>query len=322
MATETESDADTASATSDPDDRALGDEDGPILGERRREEFRAAAGQVFENPLAKVGAVLLAVFLLMALFGPMAAPYSPDAHQTNPDGSWYKNQGPSADHPLGTNSQGQDLFSRLLHGARIAFVTGLATALIVGVFGTIAGITAGYYGGHVETLIMRLVDLAYGVPFLPFAIVLIIVLDPSIWNIIIAISAILWRETARVVRSEVITIKDLEMIDAARSAGASDNRILLHHILPKVLPTTVLYSVFAIGWAILTEAGLSFLGLGDPETISWGRMLQAAYVSQALDRELWWWIIPPGLCIAGLVASVYFISQGVEEVVNPKLRDR
>lgn len=308
MATETNSDGD--------------DTDDGILRTRQRQEFINGLRQVFDNPLAKVGAVLLVFFLLMALFGPTVAPYSPDAHQTNPDGSWYKNQGPSLEHPLGTNTQGQDLFSRVLYGARIAMIAGLATAFIVGVLGTIAGIMAGYYGGHVENFIMRLVDLAYGVPFLPFAIVLIIVLDPSIWNIIIAISALLWRETARVVRSEVITITDLEMIDAARSAGASDNRILLHHILPKVLPTTVLYSVFAIGWAILTEAGLSFLGLGDPNSISWGRILQNAYTSQALDRGLWFWIIPPGLCIAALVASVYFISQGVEEVVNPKLRDR
>ncbi|MEF8800597.1 MAG: ABC transporter permease [Halolamina sp.] len=314
MATETDTDADDASPTEEPGEG--------IISVRRKREFVNAFGQVFENPLAKVGAVLLVFFLLMALFGPMVAPHDPEAHQTNPDGSWYKNQGPSVDHPMGTNTQGQDLFSRLLYGARIAMIAGLATAFIVGVLGTIAGITAGYYGGNVENFIMRLVDLAYGVPFLPFAIVLIIVLEPSIWNIIIAISVLLWRETARVVRSEVITITDLEMIDAARAAGASDNRILVHHILPKVLPTTVLYSVFAIGWAILTEAGLSFLGLGDPDSISWGRMLQNAYISQALDRELWFWIIPPGLCIAGLVASVYFISQGVEEVVNPKLRDR
>ncbi|MFB6299175.1 MAG: ABC transporter permease [Halobacteriales archaeon] len=315
MSTETESDSDSASTPPSTQEEEL-------IGARQKEEFIQGFRQVFKNPLAKVGAIMLVFFLLMALFGPMVAPYNPDAHQTNPDGSWYKNQGPTLEHPLGTNSEGQDLFSRLLYGARIAFIAGIATALIVGVLGTIAGITAGYYGGQIENFIMRLVDLAYGVPFLPFAIVLIIVLEPSIWNIIIAISALLWRETARVVRSEVITIKDLEMIDAARAAGASDNRILLHHILPKVLPTTVLYSVFAIGWAILTEAGLSFLGLGDPDSISWGRMLQNAYISQALDRELWWWIIPPGLCIAGLVASVYFISQGVEEVVNPKLRDR
>ncbi len=314
MATETNTDGDGASPQENADEG--------IVGSRQQEELISAFRQVFENPLAKVGAALLIFFLLMALFGPAVAPYSPDAHQTNPDGSWEKNQGPSADHWLGTNTQGQDLFSRVLHGARIAMIAGLATAFIVGFLGTVAGITAGYYGGNVENLIMRLVDLAYGVPFLPFAIVLIIVLEPSIWNIIIAISALLWRETARVVRSEVITITDLEMIDAARSAGASDSRILLHHILPKVLPTTVLYSVFAIGWAILTEAGLSFLGLGDPDSISWGRILQNAYTSQALDRELWFWIIPPGLCIAGLVASVYFISQGVEEVVNPKLRDR
>lgn len=309
--------------TTNESDDATGSEQEPRrLGSRQREEILEAFNQVFQNPLAKVGAVILVFFLLMAVLGPMVAPYDPSAHQTNSDGSWYKNQQPTLEHPLGTNSEGQDLFSRLLYGSRIAFIAGIATALIVGVLGTIAGITAGYYGGRVENVIMRLVDLAYGVPFLPFAIVLIIVLEPSIWNIIIAISVLLWRETARVVRSEVITIKDLEMIDAARAAGASDNRILLHHILPKVLPTTVLYSVFAIGWAILTEAGLSFLGLGDPDSISWGRMLQNAYISQALDRELWWWIIPPGLCIAGLVASVYFISQGVEEVVNPKLRDR
>lgn len=313
MSTETDSDTDTPSPSPQEDE---------LIGARQKEELIQGFRQVFKNPLAKIGAVMLVFFLLMAAFGPVVAPYNPEVHQTNPDGSWYKNQQPTVDHPLGTNSEGQDLFSRLLYGARIAFIAGLATALIVGILGTIAGITAGYYGGQIENFIMRLVDLAYGVPFLPFAIVLIIVLEPSIWNIIIAISALLWRETARVVRSEVITIKDLEMIDAARAAGASDNRILLHHILPKVLPTTVLYSVFAIGWAILTEAGLSFLGLGDPDSISWGRMLQNAYISQALDRELWWWIIPPGLCIAGLVASVYFISQGVEEVVNPKLRDR
>lgn len=308
--------------TNESDDATGSGQEPRRLGSRQREEILEAFNQVFQNPLAKVGAVILVFFLLMAILGPMVAPYDPGAHQTNSDGSWYKNQQPTLEHPLGTNSEGQDLFSRLLYGSRIAFIAGIATALIVGVLGTIAGITAGYYGGRVENVIMRLVDLAYGVPFLPFAIVLIIVLEPSIWNIIIAISVLLWRETARVVRSEVITIKDLEMIDAARAAGASDNRILLHHILPKVLPTTVLYSVFAIGWAILTEAGLSFLGLGDPDSISWGRMLQNAYISQALDRELWWWIIPPGLCIAGLVASVYFISQGVEEVVNPKLRDR
>jgi peptide/nickel transport system permease protein len=286
------------------------------------EEILQGFRQVFQNPLARIGGVILVVFILMALFGPLVAPHDPQEHQLNPDGSWYKNQGPTLEYLLGTNTEGQAIFSRLLYGARIAFIAGTATAFIVGVLGTIAGITAGYYGGSIENAIMRLVDLAYGVPFLPFAIVLIIVLDPSIWNIIIAISALLWRETARVVRSEVITIKDLEMIDAARAAGASNNRILLHHVLPKVLPTTVLYSVFAIGWAILTEAGLSFLGLGDPNSISWGIILQNAYVSQALTRGMWWWIIPPGLCIMGLVASVYLISQGVEEVVNPKLRER
>lgn len=288
----------------------------------KKEKVEESASIIFKNPLAKIGVIILVMFLLMALFGPYLAPHDPHDRQLTDDGSWDRNQEPSLTHPLGTNSDAQDIFSRMLYGAEIAFITGLLTAFIVGFVGTLAGITAGYYGGRVENLIMRLVDLAYGVPFLPFAIVLIIILDPSIFNIIIAISLLLWRETARVIRSEVITIKEQAMIDAAVSSGASDRRILLSHILPKVLPTTVLYSVFAIGWAILAEAGLSFLGLGDPDSLSWGQMLQYAYVSQALDRGMWWWIVAPGLCIAGVVISAYMIAQGIEELTNPKLRDR
>lgn len=288
----------------------------------KKEEIKDGLAIVFANPLAKIGIVLLIFFLLMALFGPSVAPHDPHERQYTDDGGWAENQGPSLDHPLGTNSEAQDIFSRLLYGSRIAFMTGLTTAFIVGFLGTLAGITAGYYGGMIETFIMRLVDLAYGIPFLPFAIVLIIVLDPSIMNIILAISLLLWRETARVIRSEVITIKEQTMIDAATATGASDSRIILFHILPKVLPTTVLYSVFAIGWAILAEAGLSFLGLGDPESLSWGQMLQYAYVSQALNRQMWWWIVAPGICIMGVVISAYMIAQGIEELTNPKLRER
>lgn len=274
---------------------------------------------VLGHHLARIGLVIVMVFLVLAIIGPTIAPYDPAEHQTTDDG-WLSNHPPSVEHPLGTTDKGYDILSQLLYGVRSAVIAGLLTAIIVGGIGTTIGVIAGYYGGKVEAILMRAVDIAYGTPFLPFAIILVIILGPSIWNIIIAISTLAWRSSARVIRSAVITIKEQTMIDAAVSSGASDKRIIFFHIFPKVLPITVLYAVFSVGWAILTEAGLSFLGFGDPNLISWGQMLQAAYVSQALDRGAWWWILPPGLCIMLFVMSLYFLAQGLEELVNPKLR--
>jgi peptide/nickel transport system permease protein len=293
-----------------------------FVSDEQVERARAVFHSVFRNDLAKVGGVFLVIFILMGTLGPFVAPNDPQEHMTAADGGWAKNEPPSLQYPLGTTQSAYPIFSRVLFGARVALFTGSLTAVLVGVGGSFAGIAAGYFRGNVETLIMRLVDFAYGVPFLPFAIVLVIVLGSSIVNVIVAISLLLWRETARVVRSEVLTIRELPMIEAAEASGASHRRIILYHIFPKVLPTTVLYSVFAVGWAILTEAGLAFLGFSDPDLISWGRMLQNAYNNQALETGAWWWILAPGLCIMLLVLSIYLVSQGIEEVVNPKLRER
>ena len=290
--------------------------------EERKNRVTIIFSEVFRNDLAKIGGAILLVFIVMGVLGPYVAPNDPHEHMEAEDGGWDKNAPPSLKYPMGTTNSAYPIFSRVLFGARIALFTGGLTALLVGVGGSFAGITAGYFRGNVETIIMRLVDFAYGVPFLPFAIVLVIVLGSSILNVIIAISLLLWRETARVVRSEVLTIRELPMIEAAEASGASDTRIIFQHIFPKVLPTTVLYSVFAVGWAILTEAGLAFLGFSDPSLISWGRMLQNAYINQALQTEAWWWILAPGICIMLLVLSIYLVSQGIEEVVNPKLRER
>lgn len=289
--------------------------------ELRLEKTREVFGIIAENDLAKVGMVLLSIFILIGLFAPWIAPYEPNERQTNEEGDWLRGEDPSLAYLMGTTDNAHDIFSQVVYGTRVALIAGLLTAVMVGGIGTFAGIIAGYSGGYVETAIMRVVDLAYGVPFLPFAIVLVIVLGANLWNIILAISLILWRETARVIRSEVISIRELADIEAAKASGASDTRIILYHIFPKVLPTAVLYSVFAIGWAILAEAGLSFLGFSDHEMVSWGSMLQAAYNGQALDQGMWWWILPPGLCISLLVISVYLISQGIEELVNPALRE-
>ncbi|KAB1185327.1 MULTISPECIES: ABC transporter permease [Haloferax] len=308
-----------SSQTDSPPDRTV-----PQTSElqRRLTKFRETLSIVFDNDMAKVGAVMLTLFVLMAVFAPVITPNVPDERVTTDDGSWVKEAGPSAEYPLGTTTQAYPIFSQLVYGTRIAFIAGLLTALMVGGIGTLAGIVSGYYGGVTESAIMRLVDITYGIPFLPFAIVLIIVVGGgSIFNIVFAISLLLWRGTARVIRSEVISIKEQPMITAAKASGASNKRIMLYHILPKVLPTSVLYSVFAIGWAIIAEAGLSFIGLGDPDMLSWGKMLNTAYVGNAIQLDMWNWIIPPGLFITLFVISAYFVSQGIEEVVNPQLRE-
>ena len=275
---------------------------------------------VLANDLAKVGAVLMLMFVIMALFAPQIAPNDPEERITAEDGDWVKNADPSLQYPLGTTSSAYPIFSMLVYGTRIAFLVGLLTAVIVGVVGTFLGMIAGYNGGYVETIIMRLADTAYGLPFLPFAIALIMISGRGYLNIVIAISVILWRGTARVIRSEVVSMKEQQMIDAARASGARDRRIILRHIFPKVVPITLLYMVFAVGWAIMAEAGLSFIGFGSEDAISWGRILNNAQSQQALIEGHWIWITAPGLLIVMFVMSTYFLGQGIEEVVNPQLR--
>jgi len=275
---------------------------------------------VFANDMAKIGGVVLLAFVVMAVFAPTIAPHNPHERVTTEDGGWQKDLGPSLSHPLGTTGEAYPLFSRLVFGTRVAFLVGLLTAVIVAGVGTVVGMVAGYRGGYVEEVLMRVVDTAYGLPFLPFVIVLIMILGRGYLSIVLAISIILWRGTARVIRSEVVSIKEQPMIDAARASGASDRRIIFRHVLPKVLPITMLYSVFAIGWAIIAEAGLSFIGFGDSSMISWGLILNNAHTGNALLQGMWIWIVAPGVCIILFVLSTYFISQGIEEVVNPQLR--
>ena len=170
-----------------------------------------------------------------------------------------------------------------------------------------------------DDLLMRFTDIVYGIPFLPFAMILVAILGPSIWNVIFAIVLISWRTTARVIRAEVLTLKERTFIQAARLTGASHARIIFRHLAPNILPLSLVYSSLAMGWAILTEASVSFLGYGDPFLISWGKILFDAYVAQAMN-DAWWWVVPPGLAITLLVMSGFFVSRSLEEVLNPRLR--
>ena len=165
---------------------------------------------------------------------------------------------------------------------------------------------------------MRVTDLAFAVPFLPFAVILVALLQPSLWNIILTISCLMWRTTARVIRSQVLSIKQQTFVKAARVAGASHARIIYLHIFPNVLPMALLYVAFGISWAVLSEASLSFLGFGDSNRMSWGQMLYFAYTSASI-RTAWWWTVPPGVCITLFVLSVFLIGRQYERHVNPRL---
>jgi len=271
------------------------------------------------DKFAMTGAIIYIFFILVAIFGPLFAPYDPFI-MVKENGKLMFNQAPSVKYLLGTTNMGRDIFSQLIYGARPALIVGFTAAFFVMVIGTLVGLFAGYYRGRLGNILMRLTDVAFGIPFIPFVIVLVAFLGPSIWNIVLSMALLLWRDTARVIRSQVLTVRKRSFVEAARVSGASDLRIILVHITPNILPLSFLYGSLAMGWAILTEAAVSFLGFGDPKAISWGYMLHDAYVSQALSRGSFGWIIPPGICIMLMVMAGFYIGRGSEEILFPRLR--
>ncbi len=228
---------------------------------------------------------------------------------------------PSREHWFGTDHLGRDLFSQNVHGSQIALLVGFLGATLVVLIGTNVGLIAGYYRGRTETILMRTVDVMYGIPFEPFALILVLLFQPSLTIVILAVSLLTWRTVARLIRSQVLSLRERPFVKAARVAGASDLRIMYLHIFPNVLPLVFLELAIIVGVSIIAEATLSFLGLGPPQSISWGGILHDARLSGAW-RTAWWWNLPPGILIMTTVLSVFFISRSLEVVANPRLRAR
>jgi len=224
------------------------------------------------------------------------------------------------DYWLGTDAQGHDILSQTVLGSRIALLVGFLSAICSIGIGVIVGLVSGYYGKGVDALLMRFTDVILVLPALPLLITFAAIMSPSIWNIIIIIAIIGWGGVARVIRSEVLSLKERPFIDAARVTGASKSRIMFKHIAPNVLPLALLYMTFAVSGAILFEAALSFIGLGDPGTMTWGMMLNYVQHSNALNN--WWWLLPPGLCITLVCMAFFLLGRAFDEIVNPRLRRR
>jgi peptide/nickel transport system permease protein len=273
------------------------------------------------DPFAAFGILIYATFVAIALIADVIAPHDPLEILFKLDGNLARSEPAGWQHPLGTTNLGRDIFSQLVIGTRAALVVGLTAAVVVALVGTMVGLVSGYFGGWIDAVLMRLTDVALGIPFLPFVILIAGLLGPRTSNVILGIALLLWPNTARVIRSQVLTVRERAFVEAARVTGASDWRIMFVHVAPNILPLSLLYGSIAVGWAILTEASIAFLGFGPSDRVSWGYMLQDAYASQALSRGDYNWFVPPGLCIVLVVVAGFFISRGYEEILFPKLKD-
>ena len=275
---------------------------------------------ILRDPFAAAAVTIYLALAATAIFADLLMTHDPTQILFRANGRVASNQPPGGAFLLGTTNLGRDIFSQLVAGSRNALLVGVTAAIWVAAIGTLVGLLAGYFGGRIDALLMRLADIALAIPFLPFVIVLSGFLGANTWNVVIAVALLLWPNTARVIRAQVLTLKGRAYVEAARVTGASEMRILFVHVAPNVLPLTFLYGSVAIGWAILTEAAVSFVGFGDPSRISWGFMLQDAFVSQALSRGSWNWFLPPGLAIIAVVVAGFLLARGAEEVLFPKLR--
>lgn len=267
--------------------------------------------------LALAGAVILAVLLLCALAAPWLAPYDPAQRVARPFAR------PSGQHWLGADDVGHDLLSMLIHGARISLFVGVVAAIIATAVGTLVGVVAGYSRGAVDTVLMRIVDVVLSLPVLPLTIVIGIFAGPGLKTQVLVISAVLWAGMARELRAQVLTLRERDHIQAERAMGAGGLYVLRRHIAPAVVPLVVPQFVLTIKTAILLEASLAFLGLGDISAASWGAMLSMAHSRNAFLTDAWlWWVLPPGIAIAITVLAFALLGNAIEERYRPVLTSR
>lgn len=254
------------------------------------------------NGAFRTGVLLLLFFALMALLAPVIAPYDPEELLGMP------NQRPSAAHWLGTNDIGQDIFSELLYGSRISLRIGVAAALTVTVIGSTLGMVAGYYKGAADKAFTVLTNVAMTIPSLPLTILLVGFLKAGMLGMIAAICITSWAGTARVVRARVLQLRELPYIQTEKLMGVSSFKILFKHIVPNITDMVLTRCALSVGGAMMTETSLSFLGLGSFTQKSWGNILHFAFYRNGVINNMWWWYVPPILCISGCMLGFVLVT--------------
>ncbi len=271
------------------------------------------------NPMAMIGVLMLLVVLILAIFAPLVVPFTIEEMANLKITSEDILAPPDADHILGRDDAGKDVLSQLIYGARISLIVGFAASFMSLIIGTVVGMIAGYFGGRVDTFFMRMVDFLMVIPTLPLMLVIITFWGRGLEKIIFVIGLLYWTYMARLVRSQVISIKERHYILRSKAIGASDFRIIFQHIFPQVVPLIIAQGVLDTSTAIIAESSLAFLGLGDPTKVSWGMMLNFAF-ARAISKEAWWFLLPPGFAIVWVSLSLVLIGTALEEVFNPRLK--
>jgi peptide/nickel transport system permease protein len=270
------------------------------------------------HPLGILGAAMLLFAAAVALLAPVIAPYDPYAHITiQPEEVMAP---PSPQHLLGQDDAGRDVLSLLLYGARVSLTVGFTASFMSMVIGTTVGMVAGYFGGRLGNILMRITDGLMVIPDLPLMLVIIAVWGRGLGKIILVIGLLGWTYTARLVRSQVLSVKERQYVLRAKAIGVSEVRTIVRHIFPQVAPLILAEAVLDISASILAESSLSFLGLGDPMLVSWGSMLNFAFERGAISRGAWWYLLPPGLGIVWVTVGLLFLGNTLEQIINPRLR--
>ena len=290
-----------------------------LVRRRRRASWARGWRRFRANRAGVAGLVVLSIIVLVALLAPVLADKS-GLSVTQATGGVL--EPPSREYWLGTDDNGRSVLTLLIWGARISLFVGLMATLISMLIGTVVGLTSGYFGGWPGAVLFRLTEWFLVIPFLPLAIVLASVLGRSLVNIVIVIGVTSWPGTALLIRSQTLSVKERAYLERSRALGAGHPHLLRRHVLPNVVPLVFANTTLCVAVAILSETTLSFLGLGDPTRVSWGSMLDDAYSVGAITTGSWWYFVPPGVCVVLVVLSFTLVGQALEEVLNPKLRDR
>ena len=286
----------------------------------RRRAALATWGRVRGDRVAMAGLLVLVGFAVMAVIAPALADRAELMAVNSVDNPTWAS--PSGRFLLGTDNLGRSVAAQFVWGARVSLFVGLMATLLTITIGSVVGIVAGFFGRWADAVLMRLTDWFLVIPFLPTAIVLAAVLGRSVWNIILVIGITSWPSTARLVRAQVLTVKQRLYVDRARALGARRSHIIRRHILPNVAPLILATTTLAVPISILTETTLAFLGLGDPTRASWGKTLEEAYRQGAISRSAWWYYLPAGIGIVTVVLAFTMVGRALEEILDPRLRDR